>query len=90
MTGNTQGSTGSDRGAFSNQSSSTGSTSQGSVHYDTPAIQVGNQVRDGDEFILLVRDKQSNGFQAWSSSDKSTTSQLMQQATRQLQNEPVT
>jgi hypothetical protein len=80
MTGNTQ------SGAFS----STSASSSQQVHYDTPAIQVGNQVRDGDEFILLVRDKQSNGFQAWSSSDKSTTAQLMQQATRQLQNEPVT
>jgi hypothetical protein len=66
-----------------NQSGSSSSSPQ--VHYATPAIQVGNQVRDGDEFILLVRDKQSNGFTAWSSGDKSVTSQLMDQATRQFQ-----
>jgi hypothetical protein len=91
MTNNSQQTgSGSDRGAFSNSPSSSTSSNSGQVNYDTPAIQVGNQVRDGDEFVLLVRNKQSNGFQAWSSGDKNTTSQLMQQAQRQLNIEPAT
>jgi hypothetical protein len=70
-----------------NTSFSAGSTGQ-SINYNTPAIQVGNQVRDGDEFVLLVRSNQGSGFKAWSSGDETVTNQLMQQATRQLQTEP--
>lgn len=60
------------------------------LHYNTPAVQVGNQIRDGDEFVLFVRSKQGDGFQAWSSTDKSTTPQLIQQAMKQLDLTPVT
>lgn len=63
--------------------SSTGGTGS-STHYNTPAIQVGNEVRDGDEFILITRSKQSEGFQMWSSGDEQVTEQLFKQATRQL------
>lgn len=59
-------------------------------HYNTPAVQVGNEIRDGDEFVLFVRSKQSDGYQAWSSTDKSATPQLIQQAMRQLNLVPAT
>lgn len=52
----------------------------GRVTYNTPAIQVGNQVRDGDEFILITRSRQGEGFKVWSSNDESTTGQLYDQA----------
>lgn len=57
-------------------------------HYNTPAIQVGNAVRDGDEFVLLTRSRQGDSFQVWSSTDQSATSQLVKQATSQAQLEP--
>jgi hypothetical protein len=55
-----------------------------STHYDTPAIQVGNEVRDGDEFILITRSRQGDGFKIWSSGDKDVTEQLYRQAAREL------
>jgi len=74
MQGNNQSGTG--RGAFS----SLGGSKDESAHYNTPAIQVGNAVRDGDEFVLLVRSRQSEGFQVWSSGDEQVTEQLYKQA----------
>lgn len=67
-----------------------GSSTIGSdkFHYNTPAVSVGNQIRDGDEFVLLVRNKQSDGFTAWSSADQQTTPQLVTQAMKQLNLEP--
>jgi hypothetical protein len=62
-------------GAFS----TLGST--GKQHnYNTPAVQIGNAIRDGDEFVLLVRSRQSDGFQVWSSGDEQVTEQLYKQA----------
>lgn len=55
-------------------------SNDGRVTYNTPAIQVGNQVRDGDEFILITRGHQGEGFRVWSSGDQSVTSQLYSQA----------
>jgi hypothetical protein len=60
--------------------STIGGSKDQSSHYNTPAIQIGNAVRDGDEFVLLVRSRQSEGFQVWSSGDKETTEQLYTQA----------
>jgi hypothetical protein len=76
----------SDRGAIGGSSSIGRDTSK--YHYNTPAVQVGNQIRDGDEFVLLVRSKQSDGFTAWSSADETTTPQLVQQAMKQLDLQP--
>lgn len=71
---------GTDRGAFSTIGGKPGEN----MHYDTPAIQVGNQVRDGDEFVLVTRSRQGEGFQVWSSGDKQVTEQLYKQAGEQL------
>lgn len=73
----------SERGAIGG-SSSLGKTDTTKFHYNTSAVQVGNQIRDGDEFVLLVRSKQGEGFQAWSSGDQETTPQIVAQAMRQL------
>lgn len=54
------------------------------MNYNTSAVQVGNQIRDGDEFILLARSHQSEGFKIWSSGDKLVTTQLYEQAGRQF------
>jgi hypothetical protein len=65
----------------SNQGSAfTKGDSNSTQHYNTPAIQIGNAVRDGDEFILLVRSRQSEDFQVWSSGDDQVTEQLYKQA----------
>lgn len=61
-----------------------GSGSNPNMHYDTPAIQVGNAVRDGDQFILLVKSKQGQDFQVWSSGDPTQTKDLFTQARRQV------
>lgn len=77
------------------QSQSTGSSSDrsaigagtgknGNMHYNTPTIQVGNAVRDGDQFILLVKSRQSEDFQVWSSGDPTQTTDLFSQARRQV------
>jgi hypothetical protein len=73
----------SDRGAIGGSSQL--GTDDSNYHYDTPAVQIGNTIRDGDEFVLLVRSNQSDGFQVWSSTDKHATPQLIQQATRQVE-----
>lgn len=72
-------------------SQSTGSGSKSAIgsgnpnmHYSTPAIQVGNSVRDGDQFILLVKSRQSDEFQVWSSGDPTQTADLFTQARRQV------
>lgn len=63
---------------------STTTTSQG-INYNTPAIQVGNQVRDGDEFILITRNPTTGStFQVWSSGDGHQTEQLYRQAAKQV------
>lgn len=54
------------------------------MHYDTPPIQVGNAVRDGDQFVLLVKSRQSNDYQVWSSGDQTQTRDLFTQARRQV------
>lgn len=69
------------KSAFSGSSSTNKSDR---LHYNTPAIQVGNEVRDGDEFVLVTRSRQSDGFQIWSSADKDVTEQLYRQAATQL------
>jgi hypothetical protein len=47
------------------------------IKYNTPAVTVGNLVRDGDEFILISRQRQGAGFTVHSSSDREVTTQLM-------------
>lgn len=53
-------------------------------HYNVSAVQIGNTVRDGDEFVMITRSRQGEGFQVWSSGDKQTTEQLYKQAARQI------
>jgi hypothetical protein len=53
-------------------------------HYNVSAVQIGNTVRDGDEFVMITRNKQSEGFQVWSSGDQQQTEQLYKQAARQI------
>lgn len=65
-------------------------TDDSKLHYNTTAVQIGNTVRDGDEFVMLVRSKQGEGFQVWSSADKYDTPRLIEQATRQLDLAPTT
>lgn len=77
MTGSNQGS--SDRGAIGS-----GTTGNQNMHYNTPPIQVGNVVRDGDQFLLLVKSRQSDEFQAWSSGDPTQTKDLFTQARKQV------
>lgn len=69
------------RSAFQNTS---GKPDQSRTHYNISPIQVGNEVRDGDEFILITRSRQSEGFQLWSSTDQQETEQLYRQAAVQV------
>lgn len=76
-------------GSNQGQGSAIGGTSPigkstGNMHYETPAIQVGNQVRDGDQFVLLVKSRQGDEFQVWSSGDQTQTKDLFNQARRQV------
>lgn len=71
----------SDRSVFS---STGGKPDTARTHYNISPIQVGNEVRDGDEFILITRSRQSDGFQLWSSTDQQTTEQLYRQAAVQV------
>lgn len=64
--------------------SDSSSSTKGNMHYNTPAIQVGNAVRDGDQFILLVKSRQSDEFQLWSSGDPTQAKDLFTQARRQV------
>lgn len=59
-------------------------------NYNTPAVQIGNVIRDGDDYVLLVRSHQGNGFQLWSSGDKDVTPRIVDQAMKQLDLTPVT
>lgn len=61
-----------------------GKPDQDRTHYNISPIQVGNEVRDGDEFILITRSRQSEGFQLWSSTDQEETEQLYRQAAVQV------
>lgn len=78
MTGSNQSTTG------SGSKSAIGGSTNSNMHYNTPAIQVGNSVRDGDQFILLVRSRQSEDFKVWSSGDPAQTADLFSQARRQV------
>jgi hypothetical protein len=60
-----------------------GTTGQ-SANYNVSAVQIGNTVRDGDEFVMVIRSHQGQGFQVWSSGDKQQTEQLYKQAARQI------
>lgn len=76
---------GSNQSTTSSSSSAIGgSSSTQQMNYDTPAIQVGNAVRDGDQFVLLVKSRQSSEFQVWSSGDPQETKQLFRQARTQV------
>ena len=81
MTGSNQGSGSSDRSAIG---SGTGTGKNSNMHYNTPPIQVGNAVRDGDQFVLLVKSRQGEDFQVWSSGDPTQTTDLFSQARRQV------
>lgn len=76
MTGSNQSS--SDRSAIGRTSGNQ------NMHYNTPSIQVGNVVRDGDQFVLLVKSRQSDEFQVWSSGDPTQAKDLFTQAQRQV------
>jgi hypothetical protein len=71
MSDNTQGSTsGSSSSAF-------GKFSDQNTNLNTPAIQVGNAVRDGDEFVLIVQSRQGEQPKIWSSGDKDQMQHLV-------------
>lgn len=63
---------------------SSGQSTTGQMHYNTPPIQAGNQVKDGDQFVLLVKSRQSENFKVWSSGDPAQTKDLFSQARRQV------
>jgi hypothetical protein len=67
-----------------NQSSAIGGSTDQNMHYNTPAVQVGNQIRDGDQFILLTKSRQSDEFQVWTSGDETQARDLFSQARRQV------
>lgn len=54
------------------------------IHINTPAARIGNLVTDGNEFILLTRTRQSEGFNVYSSVDREATTKLFQQAAKQV------
>lgn len=60
------------------------SSSNPNMHYNTPPATIGNQVKDGDQFILLVKSRQSEDFKVWASGDPTQTSDLFDQARRQV------
>lgn len=68
----------------SNQSGQSGQTNTPTVNYGTPAIKVGNVVRDGDEFVLLTKGPKDQSYQIWSSTDQRQTEQLFKNASKQL------
>lgn len=76
----TQNQSSSDRGAIGSGTSTTNSN----MHYNTPPIQIGNAVRDGDQFLLLVKSRQSDEFQVWSSGDPTQSKDLFTQARKQV------
>jgi hypothetical protein len=78
----------SERGAIGG--SSRLGTENAKMHYNTSAVQIGNAVRDGDDFVLLTRSKQGEGFQVWSSTDKTATEPLLKQAIREFDLVPTT
>lgn len=57
---------------------------QSHINYNTSAVQVGNLVQDGTEFILITRSKQGEGFTTYSSGDSEVTQQLFRQAQTQV------
>lgn len=65
-------------------SSSTNQSSQQNMNYNAQPSQITSQVRNGDQFILLVKSHQSEDFKVWSSGDPQQTTQLFQQARRQV------
>lgn len=71
-------------GSQTDQSSGRSAIGSGNMHYNTPAVQVGNQIRDGDQFILLTKSRQSEEFQVWTSGDQTQTRDLFNQARRQV------
>lgn len=60
-------------------------TDQQTTHFGTPAVQIGNVVRDGDKFLMI---RQSQGItdqvEIWSSGDRKATEQLYRQAAKQV------
>lgn len=54
------------------------------MHYNTPPATIGNQVPDGSQFILLVKNRQSDEFQVWTSGDETQARDLFSQARRQV------
>lgn len=57
---------------------------QGQPRYNTPAVTIGNLVKDGSEFILIERSRQGQGFTIHSSGDRDVTKQLFKQAWSQV------
>lgn len=62
----------------------TDNTNQG-VTFNTTAIEVGNKVSDGQEFLLITRSRQGEDFQVWSSGDPQQTEQMYRQAHSKFQ-----
>ena len=80
MTGSSQSTTGS-----GSRSAIGGSSSDNqNMHYNTPPATVGNKISDGDQFLLLVKSRQSDEFQVWTSGDPTQAKDLFSQARRQV------
>lgn len=55
-------------------------------NFNVSAIQVGNKVMDGDEFILVTRNRQSSEYRVWSSGDAKQTESTYRAIAPQFQN----
>ena len=50
-----------------------------STHYNTPAVQVGNTIRDGDSFVLIRTNSTGGQPEVWSSGNQQETQKLFEQ-----------
>lgn len=60
------------------------SSTKPQMNYNTPAATIGNQISDGDQFLVLKKSRQSDEFTVWSSGDDVQTLDLFTQARRQV------
>lgn len=59
---------------------STASQTDQLTNYNTSAVQVGNVIRDGDQFVLIRRGRQGEEPQIWASGDAEETQHLYRAA----------
>ncbi len=54
------------------------------LHFEAPREEVRDAVNEGDEFVLMVRRHQSDGFKVWASGNQDDAAEMALQGARQL------